>query len=148
MSIFKEESIFYFKLKTGEDFIGEIIYIDNDPLGEQNITIADPMKIDLRDVEGQSALSLNRFFAFSDLNCFEIKVSDIICKMTLTKLFKEYYINSVKYNYLYVDKGVAQGVNEMNQVIERVISIDNQNFINAMKKYNIDPDSFLEQLPN
>lgn len=148
MSSFNEESIYYFKMNNGDNIVGEIIFVDIDPLGQETLTIADPMIVELKEIEGQSAISLNRFFSFADINAIEVKSKDILCKMSVTKVFKEYYINSVKYNYLYIDKNTNQGVEDMNKVISTVVSSENQKFIHAMKQYNIDPDSFLDQLPN
>lgn len=148
MSNFKREAIFYFKMNNGDDIVGEVVWTEEDQLYQKKYMVQDPMKIEYRDVNGQQAVSLNRYFSFTDLHAIELKEKDIMTIQSLSDSFTDYYINSVKFNYLYVDKVTHLGIEDVNKMMSTAVSIENQEFVAAMKQYNIDPDSFLDQLPN
>jgi hypothetical protein len=143
-----EIAIYYFRMNNGDDVIGEMLYADMDVMGNKTYYISDPMRIEYKEVNGALAMALNRYFAFSEHNYVEFKEKDITSVTKVSKLFEDYYNNSVKYNYLYVDKSIQNGIKEMNSMIATSVSNENKLFVDAMKKYNIDPDSFLDQLPN
>lgn len=145
----QENEIYFFKMANGDNIIGEVLNLEWDPLTRsKQILIGDPMVLDNREINGQTAISLARYFAFSDLNIIEINSKDLMGYMTLSKPFAEYYLNTVRFNYLYVDRPLLSSVAEMNKIIKTAVSQDNQAFVEAMRRFNIDPDCFLNQLPN
>lgn len=143
-----EGSVYYFKMNNGDNIIAEVIHVEQDALGQKQYLVTDPMLIEYRDVNGQLAMALNRFFSFTDYNMAEFKDRDITTVMSINKSFLQYYQNTVRYNYLYLDKSTTHSIKEMNKIVATAVSKPNKEFIEAMKKYNIDPDSFLDQLPN
>ena len=142
------KDVFFFKMNNGDNIISEVIFTEQNELGQKSYILQEPMVLEYREMNGQYGMTLNRLFSFTDYNMSEIKDKDIVTMMNVNDTFCEYYFNTVRYNYLYVDKSVNAGIKDMNISVSTMISNANQDFVNAMKKYNIDPDSFIDQLPN
>ena len=94
-----------------------------------------PMLIDHKNVNGTQAMNLVKYMPFNMNQIIEIDKSKVIAAAEATERFIKYYYNSIHYQALYVEPQTEENIDRINESLEAVLAADNQQFINAVRKY-------------
>jgi len=126
--------ILHIRLINGEQITARYHSDDNDT---QTLIVEYPMLIEEKDVNGVPAVNLVKYLPFTGETeqFLLLKKDHILAISPVTHEFSKYYYNTIHYNMLFVQPNQEGNMRQINANLKMVLSKDNQEFLDAMKKH-------------
>lgn len=128
-------NVLLIKMKTGESIVGNFEYHDEE---RKLLTVSYPMEvINIGEVTDTSIL-LRKYMPFCDDQYLTISTDNVVFSKVVDENFGRYYHNTVLYQRTYIEPQTEQNMIDTNEALERVVSLDNQKFLELARKYKVD----------
>jgi hypothetical protein len=127
-------TILHIRLINGDQITARF---HSDDIDTDTLILEYPMLIEEKDVNGVPAVNLVKYLPFTAENeqVLLLKKDHILAISPVTNEFCTYYYNTIHYNIVFVQPHQDTNMKKINANLKTVLSQDNQDFLDAMKKH-------------
>lgn len=127
-----DNEVWYFRLTSNDQIAARVIDQDND-----HVLVQYPMCVENKIVDGVSAINLTKFLPFTNPSeqFVNLKREHIISMTPTTVQFAIYWHNTIQYQLTFIQPALEANMININKNLEAVLSDDNQNFLDALRRY-------------